>query len=298
MNKICILLSTYNGEKYLNEQLESLINQEGVDVNILVRDDGSTDATHDILNKWQEKGLLQWYTGENKGFAFSFMDLVKHAGRYDYYAFCDQDDIWLPNKLLVAVNKLSEIDDDNKLYCSNLYYYKDGENLGLIRKNILKYNIKTSLIRNIAVGCTIVFNSNLKELVSKQNPEFIIAHDYWLYQTAMLFGKVYYDENAYIYYRQHENNQLGAQINLLDICKRRINNTFNNKIGYCSSQAKELLKCYSTQMSPQTIEIIKTVAECKTKLNCRLKLLLSNQYTCGSFFNDFVLKIKILLGRL
>ena len=83
--KVCILLSTYNGEKYLEEQLESLIKQENVEIDILVRDDGSSDNTHNILNKWQERGLLKWYTGNNKGYAKSFMDLVQNSGDYDYY---------------------------------------------------------------------------------------------------------------------------------------------------------------------------------------------------------------------
>ena len=91
--KICILLSAYNGEKYIEEQLESLVGQQEVAADILVRDDGSSDKTHEILDKWQNKGLLKWYKGENLGFAKSFMDLVQRAGDYEYYAFCDQDDI-------------------------------------------------------------------------------------------------------------------------------------------------------------------------------------------------------------
>ena len=96
MNKILILMSTYNGEKYLSEQLNSLLLQENVNIKILIRDDGSTDNTHKILNFYSSNyPNISWYTGENKGPALSFMDLLFNAPESDYYAFCDQDDVWL-----------------------------------------------------------------------------------------------------------------------------------------------------------------------------------------------------------
>ena len=93
--KVLILLSTYNGERYIKEQIESLLKQENVKVSILVRDDGSTDGTINILNEYQKQGKLKWYTGENLKPAKSFMNLVENAPEYEYYAFCDQDDVWL-----------------------------------------------------------------------------------------------------------------------------------------------------------------------------------------------------------
>ena len=89
MEKVIVLLSTYNGGKYLSEQLDSLVAQKGVDVGILVRDDGSTDTTLSILDEWQEKGLLTWYSSGNLGPGKSFMDLLKRAPSGAYYAFCD-----------------------------------------------------------------------------------------------------------------------------------------------------------------------------------------------------------------
>ena len=128
---IYILLSTYNGEHYLNEQIESLVRQVDVNYKILVRDDGSKDSTHVILNKWQQLGFLTWYRGENIGFAESFMDLVQKAPKADYYAFCDQDDIWLPNKLKAAVEKLELLKSGPQLYCSNLFIYRNGYPKGI-----------------------------------------------------------------------------------------------------------------------------------------------------------------------
>ena len=117
--KVCVLISTYNGERFLEEQIASIIAQKGVEVDILVRDDGSSDMTCSLLERWQKEGKLKWYKGENLGFARSFMNLLKTASGYDYYAFCDQDDIWLEDKLQRAVAALEKIEDKVKLYCSN-----------------------------------------------------------------------------------------------------------------------------------------------------------------------------------
>lgn len=296
MIKVIVLLSTYNGEKYLEEQLESLKNQKNVELKILVRDDGSIDGTIDILNKWQDQGLLTWYSGENLGFAKSFFDLLQQAPEVDYYAFCDQDDIWLPNKLYEAINALEKIDDNIKLYCSNLYYYKDGWNFGLIRKYIPNHNIYTCLIKNIATGCTIVFNKNLKKFMQYNVPQYIIAHDFWIYQVAQIFGTVYYDSNSYIYYRQHSDNQIGAKKGILEIWNRRIKSLF--KTDGRSLQAKELLNCYFSFMNHNTIDIVKHVAEYEKSPILRIKLFLNNNFTMGSFANNFWLRLRILLGKL
>ena len=297
--KVCILLSTYNGAKYLEEQLESLLKQKNVDVDILVRDDGSTDSTCDILDKWQSKGLLRWYSGPNKGFALSFMDLVQSSGDYDFYAFCDQDDIWLPNKLDVAIKSLSTLQNPNKLYCSNTFYYKDGKNLGLIKKFRPKSNIYTSLIQNIATGCTIVFNRNLKDVILDKIPEYIIAHDFWFYQIAVIFGEVFYDEDSYILYRQHANNQIGSKSGLYEKWKRRVISFFSSKKKDVRSlQAKELLKFYSGKIDTDKLRAISLVANYRDTISTRFTLFFDSRYTMGSMFNNILLRLRILAGKL
>ena len=117
--KVCVLISTYNGEKFLDEQIASILAQKGVEVDILVRDDGSSDMTCSLLERWQKEGKLKWYKGENLGFARSFMNLLKTASVYDYYAFCDQDDVWLPEKLKKAcfVDDIEGL-DESPLACA------------------------------------------------------------------------------------------------------------------------------------------------------------------------------------
>ena len=141
---VCILMSTYNGEKYLEEQLESLVRQEGVEIRILVRDDGSKDATADIVKRWQAKypKIIEFVQGENVGFAMSFTHLLQMAvERYpavEYFAFCDQDDVWLPNKLRIAIDKLTSHEKELALYISTTKLV--DQNLNFIGLDCNKYN--------------------------------------------------------------------------------------------------------------------------------------------------------------
>ena len=108
-------MATYNGEKFLQEQLNSLYGQQGVNVDILVRDDGSKDGTQNILRENSESHSLKWYQGEHKNVANGFFELMQKGAEADYrfYAFCDQDDVWDLDKLCIAVNKIkNEILDD------------------------------------------------------------------------------------------------------------------------------------------------------------------------------------------
>ena len=144
MKKIMILLATYNGERYLEEQLESLILQKNVIFKILVRDDGSTDGTLDILRRWEKNGQLTWYSGTHTGVQMGYYELMKKAGEYesDFFAFCDQDDRWDPDKLETAVKELSQFPDTMPA----LYYSGQrltDENLVFISNHCFSYCFKT-----------------------------------------------------------------------------------------------------------------------------------------------------------
>lgn len=214
MKKVQILLSTYNGEKYLNEQIESLQKQIGAEINILVRDDGSTDSTTQMLSKWQEEGVLEWYEGENLGPARSFMNLLREAPNADYYAFCDQDDVWDENKILKAIENLEKTEKRNPaLYFSRTQVV--DENLLPIKGNKYPQRVYTfgnALIKNNCTGCTMVFNKNMLDIAIKYEPSFITMHDYWIYLLCLsVGGDVIYDVNSYIKYRQHSNNVVGGK---------------------------------------------------------------------------------------
>lgn len=297
--KVCVLISTYNGEKYLEDQLQSVCSQKGVDIDILVRDDGSTDSTCNILNDWQKHGKLTWYKGDNLGFALSFIDLVVNAPKSDYYALCDQDDIWLPEKLSEAVNRLEHTGGQIKLYCSNAYLYKDGVTIGKLHDSAPSYDKYTCLLKSIAPGCTMVFDESLKNIVHSANPDSLIAHDLWVYQIAEMLGTVVYDHTPHMKYRQHKNNTIGHNTSWTSIWRNRIRRIMYEKQQHPREmQARELIECYSDEMNEENLEIISRVAYYRNSIKDRYRLLTDKRYTMGTPAGNVMMRLRILLSRL
>ena len=161
--KVAVLMSTYNGEKYLEEQIDSILNQSGeFHVDLWVRDDGSSDSTKDILEQYRNDGKLQWYTGDNLKSAHSFFDLIKKSRGYDYYAFADQDDYWLENKLKAGIIQLESI-TNAALYCCNAELV--NQNLYSLGRTVYRQTPKTDFYTLSCagglLGCTMIFNKKL-----------------------------------------------------------------------------------------------------------------------------------------
>lgn len=258
MYRVQVLLSTYNGEKYIKEQLDSILAQKGVEVSILIRDDGSTDSTISIIDNYcASNSDIKLIKGTNKGACQSFFELFKEADTgYDYYALADQDDYWYDNKLIVACETLAKIDNkENKplLYCCEADI--TDEHLNASRKvkeatdskptafSAKKPGFGNALIENIARGGSVIFNSTLLGMVRIEAPTDCYMHDWWLYLIATCFGKVVYDNHAYYKYRQHKDNVLGASTSKLGIIKRRLVQSKTNK-GHVSRQAIAFGKLY------------------------------------------------------
>lgn len=120
MHTITVLMSSYNGEKYISEQIDSILHQENCNVNLIVRDDGSSDNTCEILEQYQKNNLLTWYSdGENLRPAHSFLRLLANAPDSDYYAFADQDDYWMTDKLDHAIKAIGNRSDIPMIYYAN-----------------------------------------------------------------------------------------------------------------------------------------------------------------------------------
>lgn len=240
------MMSTYNGGDYLKMQLQSLYEQSGCESAILVRDDGSGDCTLDILEEARQQGKLSWYGGDNLRPARSFWNLVQTAPKSEYYAFCDQDDVWYKDKLSVAIEKIKDYDDVPCMYCS-AYQMTDRE-LNPIPTPLLdiRLTFHDSLLRNIATGCTMVFNDALMRLLKSYSPEFLHIHDDWVYKVCMAVGgKVIYDTEPHIYYRQHGNNSIGGiEPSFLDTWMTRIRKFFSAPVRRRYKICNELKKGY------------------------------------------------------
>lgn len=209
---VIVLLSTYNGERFLYPQLYSLTQQKGVQLRVVIRDDESTDGTVSILRDYQNNNSsFIWYSGRNIGPAKSFWDLICRAPDSEYYAFCDQDDVWMDDKLFVAVECLKQYDDGPALYCSA--YQMTDKDLNPIKTSTITPNIDIyhAILENSATGCTMVFNKKLMQIIKSYVPDYYFMHDEWVYKVCVAIGgKVIYDSQSHILYRQHGNNVIGG----------------------------------------------------------------------------------------
>lgn len=298
MKKVTVLISTFNGDKYLKEQLVSVRNQIGVDTHIIVRDDGSSDDTCNILEEWQRKGYLTWYRGRNLKSARSFLDLLKNSGDSDFYAFCDQDDVWLEDKLISGIKKL-EIQSENtpSLYFSN--YQMVDSNLNIIEtpmKENVYPDIYHSIISNEVTGCTLIINKALRDIVNTYNPEFISMHDDWIYNVCISIGGfVAFDTTPHIFYRQHSNNVVGGiKDTFIKKNKVRLIKLFKEGEYLRSKLAKELISGYADDMSKEIFNELTLISNNRLFKN-RLKILINTKHFKGLNFERKLKFITMIL---
>ena len=243
MKKVTVLLSTYNGEKFIKHQIQSLLAQRGVDLQIVIRDDESTDETIRILKSFNNNKIKIIKSNENLGPAKSFINLLNIVGDSDYYAFCDQDDYWEENKLLVSISKLEKIKSTSgKLYISSLNVTDSNLNTIYVTQLLDSAESNPAMVRNQATGCTMVFDKILKNNFVKHNFNVITMHDSFIYKYAILcHASVYLDNNSYIKYRQHSNNTLGMTNNFIKSIQIKLNRVLHSDYD-ASQSAKEFLK--------------------------------------------------------
>jgi glycosyltransferase involved in cell wall biosynthesis len=265
MNKIAILLSSFNGEKFIVQQIESLLKMEISEafLDIYIRDDGSKDRTVELIkniNTENNKVKIILKEGGNLGVVKSFFSLLNECDHnYDYVAFCDQDDIWLPNKIKNALNILEEYNTIPAMQFTRLEVVDENLNyLFLTHEPSKKIELGNAIVENIATGCTVVINNcalrKLKE--KKPNAENIVMHDWWVYLVISATGKVLFNNNADIKYRQHSSNVEGMMSGLQKILNKFIKLKRKDKYPRMSKQLTEFLQCYSGQLNSQQISLV------------------------------------------
>ncbi|GLG06124.1 glycosyltransferase [Sellimonas catena] len=297
--KILILLSTYNGEKYLSEQLDSILNQEGVTIDCLIRDDGSTDRTSEILKKYSDKNKnIKYYLGENIGVVNSFNNLMmrQETNDYEWIAFCDQDDIWLPQKLINAIKQLENLNKKARLYCSNLKVVdKNLKYLSTMKKNPRSINKYKAMVENIATGCTCVFNQQALLLYRRGIGCTMEMHDYWMYLVNIFMGEVVYDPACNILYRQHEKNVVGGKKKKI---RKAIKNIINPSINIRRRMLQDFEKTYMENLSNSDRKIIEEIINYNISFAARLKVFLNYHYRGYTWNVTIGFKLRVLLGNL
>jgi glycosyltransferase involved in cell wall biosynthesis len=228
---VAILMGTKNGERFIAEQLDSLVAQTHQNWVLIASDDGSTDDTLRILKAYQAKwpaGKLIIKEGPKSGFCANFQSMASDPSiKADHYAFCDQDDVWLPNKLEVAIANIAarQVHKDVTLpylYCGRTSYISEKlEPIGISPLFVFPAKFRNALVQSIAGGNTMVFNQEAKLALEKVGIVDVPSHDWWLYLLVSgIGGDVYYDKVPQILYRQHEDSIVGENRSFTSKCFR------------------------------------------------------------------------------
>lgn len=251
---VAVLMSTYNGETYIEEQVQSILNQSGINIMLYIRDDGSTDGTISIIETLMQKyrDKIHLMKGDNIGPARSFLELLFFNIDADYYSFSDQDDVWLPNKIITALHKLNRYsENDCNLYFSALNKVDSHLNsIELVKNNCIP-DFKFSLFRSIFPGCTMVFNKRTVEVIRKHKLNKLIMHDQFLYQLVTgVGGNICYDTESKILYRIHDRNVS----NFSSSKKKRIKKLYSDFIVNDKSRSESLKEFYLGYSKYLTLE--------------------------------------------
>lgn len=293
---VAILMSTYNGAKYLSNQLYSLLQQTHQDWVLYIRDDGSTDGTIEIINKFMSldsRIILVQDNDKNIGAGNSFWKLL-HYSKDEYTIFCDQDDIWFERKLelMVAYANANFSHKTPALVYSNGFLYDDFG--GCVNGNYMIHHhaksLKDFLFMNCGYhGCCSLFNRSLLEKALTYKG-YLYLHDDIVSLIAYNFGKVYYLPKQLMLYRQHSNNVTGK----VKKDKFSLSFLYNatpviNTIHY--EEKQHYFDFFQTQMSENDVRLFKNFFSYPHKsVLCRLLLVITNRFTLGGSMSILLFK--------
>lgn len=298
IHNVTVLMSTYNGSKYIREQINSILSQKNVCVKLVVRDDGSKDDTLNILEEYKIQGKLLYYTGQNLGPQCSFMHLLNNVEADEYYAFADQDDVWLDDKLYSAVSVLEKHNDSASLYFCQTQLVDACLNK---LDNVVihpKLTFGESLVYAYASGCTMVFNDKLRNIVvSRKLPRNMPMHDLWLILTNMAFcGYTYFDKVPHILYRQHGNNEVGLGQGTIYMWKLRLRHFLSNgNIRYL--RAFNLYKTYGNSIPLENRELLKEFVDGKRSLIKRIGIVFDKRLRCSDRTTQILFWLNVLMNK-
>jgi len=300
-----ILLSTFNGEKYIAEQLDSILTQSYKSISVLIRDDGSQDGTLKIIEQYilRHPNQVKLLKGDNIGVVKSFLALLEQADNdVVFYSFCDQDDVWLPHKVEASVKALKYKNDNIPLMHFSSTYLTDSK-LSPIKKwpkspsKPLSFN--NAVIENIAVGTTITINKAAKEMLTAKQPnsDNLIMHDWWFYLCISAFGETMYELKPTVLYRQHEENLIGGNKSLRDLILRKLRSYSNNKgKRILFKQAQEFWECYGDEISDIQKGQLQLFLKPRYNIWDRIYFLKQSHYYRQSLYENILYKMLILIG--
>lgn len=278
MNRITVLLATYNGSKYVRQMIDSVLTQDYDAVHLVLSDDGSTDDTAEILEEYACKypdKVTHYRSGMRFGNAQDhFMHLLQQFHETPYIMFCDQDDYWHPDKIRKTYAKMKEIERAGMPAMVHTDLRVVDGSLKLMDPSFMHFSklrgdrleLNQLLVQNVVTGCTMMLNRTLAELACHHLPkDNILMHDWWLALLTASCGTISYLDEPTIDYRQHGNNSVGAKKarSLSQILSKLSNNKIRTRMKNSFCQAEAFLECYGSDLSSKEAALIRAYAKLK-----------------------------------
>jgi len=303
--KVAILLGTYNGQDYIQEQLDSFESQSHTDWNLWVSDDGSIDNTVSIVRDFSKKigsNRVNQVSGPKKGFATNFLGLIRNLNiNADAYAYSDQDDIWMADKLERAVCFLSSVSVKTPaLYCSRtIYVDKNNQHLKPSQNFKKSPSFSNALVQNIASGNTMVFNEAARSLLLQLHPDTKIdLHDWVTYILVTgAGGQVCFDQNPSVRYRQHSRNLIGMNVGMIAAI-RRFKMLLKGRFREWNDTNEGILKKMDAQLTSSNRIVFNEFIKARhSKGISRLTFLIRSGVYRQTFLNSLALYFAALISK-
>lgn len=301
-SRVQVLLSTYNGQRYLKELMDSVLNQDFPNLEMLVRDDGSTDDTLHVLEEYKGLKNVQILQGNNIGVVRSFFALLEISSPdVEYIAFCDQDDVWKEDKVSRAVGFLEKhCNNVPAMYCSRVTLADEKlKILGFSQIPGREPAFGNALVQNVATGCTIIINNAARQLILKKLPSSAMIHDWWIYLVVSAFGIVIYDVESRILYRQHSSNMIGEKSGLFIKWINRAGRFLKHgRIPFVTMQSKEFSKIYGESLPIDKKIILDRFIDERRTFMGRLRYAFRGETYRQAKVDDIIFRVLIILNRI
>lgn len=293
MDRVSVLMSTYNGERYLREQLDSILTQRDIELSIHIRDDGSTDNTVSIIKEYSKNhNNIYLVTGDNIGYKRSFMELVYSVGESDFYAFSDQDDVWDERKLIVMTDKLKRHVGIPAL-CYSEVTFLDEELHSIVgghQKQGAPPTKMKNLFQTFSQGSAMVFNHELMKLVKMYRIKQDLSHDFWIPLLCNFLGVFVYVDEPYTKYRKH-NDAVTVQ-DRKHYWKKLMDGFLKGE--HVENPAMELIEGYGELLSAEDKELLNKISSYNKNV---LSVVRNSSIGRNTIKGTVLLKLAFLTGR-
>ena len=300
MPAAAILLSTFNGAKFLPSFLDSLTHQSFASIALYWRDDGSTDTSAEIIGKANLGFPVTHITSNARlGPAKSFLTLLQAAeGNHSSYHFADQDDIWLRDRVRIAHEAVTARTMPALYHAPPQPVNSDGSPIGR-PVPAPAASFENALVENCVVGCTSAINAEAAQLMIRGSPQGVLMHDWWAYLIATGLGEVVAGEDAQVLYRQHGSNVIGANIGFRRITGR-VHRAWRRGrlVPEVTDQLLEFLRIHGDALRPDRRGALESMVACRTSLGGRVRVALSPPFRRSSSLDQTLFRVAALLGKI